>query len=377
MRGMRKPGYRFAHPGQQFDRLKRELDETYVGTANAGRPMLLEGGLDWKAMSLTPKDMDFLEAKHTAAREIALAFGVPPMLLGIPGDNTFANYAEANRVFFRQTVLPLAQRVGSGIAQWLSPQFGEAIRVTIDTDRIDAGRRPRSIVGPRLWRAVPDAERKARGGGLWPDRGRGPVGVGRATISPGVVPANAGTHTLRRFGLSEGVATSVFNHGRQWLWVPAFAGTAKIELLNAPTALRHRRTPAPALDAPRRASVDPPRRRALSAARRRSGRNVSHAEAAARGGGGRRLRRQDRGEPPLAGGIARGGGLSSRPRWHGGGWRKQNTARLSHVCPPAIRAAGNGWIAAGVAGAPARVSRNRWAMSMLATLACLTRQARP
>jgi hypothetical protein len=34
-------------------------------------------------MSLTPKDMDFLEAKHAAAREIALAFGVPPMLLAM------------------------------------------------------------------------------------------------------------------------------------------------------------------------------------------------------------------------------------------------------------------------------------------------------
>ena len=85
---------------------------TYQGAVNAGRPLLLEGGLDWKAMSLSPKDMDFLEAKHTAAREIALAFGVPPMLLGIPGDNTYSNYQEANRVFFRQTVLPLAQRIG-------------------------------------------------------------------------------------------------------------------------------------------------------------------------------------------------------------------------------------------------------------------------
>ena len=37
-------------------------------------------------MSLTPKDMDFMEAKHAAAREIALAFGVPPMLLAIPPD---------------------------------------------------------------------------------------------------------------------------------------------------------------------------------------------------------------------------------------------------------------------------------------------------
>ena len=65
----------------QFERLKHELEDEYQGAKNAGRPLLLEGGLDWKAMSLSPKDMDFLEAKHNAAREIALCFGVPPMLL--------------------------------------------------------------------------------------------------------------------------------------------------------------------------------------------------------------------------------------------------------------------------------------------------------
>ncbi|MCD0419681.1 phage portal protein [Rubrivivax sp. JA1024] len=122
----------------QFDRLKRELEQTYEGAANAGRPLLLEGGLDWKPMALSPKDMDFLEAKHAAAREIALAFGVPPMLLGIPGDNTFSNYQEANRSFVRQTVLPLATRVGNALAQWLSPQFGDGVRLVIDTDQIDA-----------------------------------------------------------------------------------------------------------------------------------------------------------------------------------------------------------------------------------------------
>jgi HK97 family phage portal protein len=134
----------------QFDRLKRELESTYQGAANAGRPLLLEGGLDWKAMSLSPKDMDFLEAKHTAAREIALAFGVPPMLLGIPGDNTFANYQEANRVFFRQTVLPLAARTGNALAQWLAPEFGDSLRVDIDTDRIDALASDRSALWERV-----------------------------------------------------------------------------------------------------------------------------------------------------------------------------------------------------------------------------------
>ena len=62
---------------------------------------MLEGGLDWKAMSLSPRDMDFISLKQMAAREIALALGVPPLLLGLPGDNTFSNYQEANRTFWR------------------------------------------------------------------------------------------------------------------------------------------------------------------------------------------------------------------------------------------------------------------------------------
>ena len=95
--------------GDQFERLKRELEDAYQGAGNAGRPMVLEGGLDWRSMSYTPADMDFASTRDVAAREIALAFGVPPMLLGIPGDNTFSNYREANLSFWRQTVLPFGR----------------------------------------------------------------------------------------------------------------------------------------------------------------------------------------------------------------------------------------------------------------------------
>jgi HK97 family phage portal protein len=111
--------------GEQFERLRTEIEENYQGAKNAGRPLLLEGGLDWKPLSLSPKDMDFIAAKHTAAREIALAFGVPPMLLGIPGDNTYSNYAEANRALYRETVLPLAQRICDALIGWLAPAFGQ------------------------------------------------------------------------------------------------------------------------------------------------------------------------------------------------------------------------------------------------------------
>ncbi len=137
----------------QFERLKKELSDQYQGTANAGRPLLLEGGLDWKAMSLSPKDMDFMEAKHSAAREIALAFGVPPMLLAIPGDNTYSNYQEANRVFWRQTVLPLGNRIAAALTQWLAPAFGAGLMLAADTDRIDALSADRAALWERVTKA--------------------------------------------------------------------------------------------------------------------------------------------------------------------------------------------------------------------------------
>src|SRR5215210_6535762 len=134
----------------QFERLKRELEETYQGAVNAGRPLLLEGGLDWKAMSLSPKDMDFMEVKHNAAREIALAFGVPPMLLGIPGDNTYANYREANLAFWRQTVMPLVAKTAQPLTRWLRPRFGEGLRIGYDSDAVDALAPEREAVWARL-----------------------------------------------------------------------------------------------------------------------------------------------------------------------------------------------------------------------------------
>ncbi len=100
--------------GEQFEALKAELSATHSGASNAGRPILLEGGLDWKPMSMTPAEMDFIAGKHAAAREIALAFGVPPQLLGIPGDATYANYREANAAFWRGTVVPLVRKTAGG-----------------------------------------------------------------------------------------------------------------------------------------------------------------------------------------------------------------------------------------------------------------------
>ena len=119
---------------EQFDRLKAQLTEEHTGAANAGRPLLLEGGPDWPPLSLSPVAMDFAGTRSTAAREIALAFGVPPMLLGIPGDNTYATYKEAHAAFWRLTVLPLVQKTAGALMVWLRGRFDEvSIQPQLDT----------------------------------------------------------------------------------------------------------------------------------------------------------------------------------------------------------------------------------------------------
>jgi HK97 family phage portal protein len=153
----------------QFERLKQELEDSFQGARNAGRPLLLEGGLDWKPLSLSPAELDFVAAKGVAAREIALAFGVPPLLLGLPGDNTHANFAEANRAFWRQTLIPLVRRTAQSLAQWLGPAFGDELSLEPDLDAIEALAEERES----LWRRVSAADF------LSPDEKREAVGYGR------------------------------------------------------------------------------------------------------------------------------------------------------------------------------------------------------
>jgi HK97 family phage portal protein len=156
---------------EQFERLRAELEAEHEGARNAGRPMLLDGGLKWQAMSLTPSDMDFAGLKAAAAREIALAFGVPPMLIGLPGDSTYANYKEANRALWRLTVLPMAELILRGLGDALAGWW-PGLRLAVDLDRISALAEEREA----LWRQVTAAdfltrEEKREMLGFQPERG--------------------------------------------------------------------------------------------------------------------------------------------------------------------------------------------------------------
>lgn len=123
---------------EQYARLKADIEEKYSGAGNSGRPLLLEGGLDWKEMGLSPVDMDWLNGKHTSARDIAMALGMPAQMLGIPGDNTHRNMEEARLWLWEQTIIPILNFIIWEFNWWLTPLFGENLELVFDLDDVPA-----------------------------------------------------------------------------------------------------------------------------------------------------------------------------------------------------------------------------------------------
>jgi HK97 family phage portal protein len=138
----------------EFKRLKQELEEHTGQNKGNGKPLLLEGGLEWQQMSLSPLDMDYLNSKNATARDIAIALGVPPQLLGIPGDATYNNMAEARMSLWDNGILPWGYWIRDELNAWLAPKFGDEYRIEIDEDKIMA-------LAPRreaLWEKLQNAD---------------------------------------------------------------------------------------------------------------------------------------------------------------------------------------------------------------------------
>lgn len=122
----------------QRETLRSDLRSLYEGAHNAGKVLLLEGDFDWREMGLSPKDLDFVEGKLLSAREIAQAFGVPPMLVGVPGEATFSNYKEARFHLWEDTILPLVDFIVAELNLWLVSQFGDQLCLEYNLDDIPA-----------------------------------------------------------------------------------------------------------------------------------------------------------------------------------------------------------------------------------------------
>jgi HK97 family phage portal protein len=176
---------------EQFSRLKKQVETQYSGAQNAGRPLVLEGGLSWQSMALSPTDMDWLQGLKLSSREICSVFGVPPELIGDHENATYSNYQEARKAFYQETVLPTMDWIRDEFNNWLAPKFGEDLIVDYDTENVEALAEDRDAVWTRVTNAV-------KTGVLTPNEARHELGYddiqgGDILFMPGsMVPVSGG-----------------------------------------------------------------------------------------------------------------------------------------------------------------------------------------
>lgn len=88
----------------QIARFKKQLKE-YEGVANAGKNLILAGGLKLAASRMSNKDAQTTEQKNTAIREISAWSGVPAWRLGDGQKSNYASQEESNRDFIESAML--------------------------------------------------------------------------------------------------------------------------------------------------------------------------------------------------------------------------------------------------------------------------------
>ncbi|WP_419825147.1 phage portal protein [Sphingomonas sp.] len=130
-----QPSGVISHPGnmteQQRGSLRQSFEERHRGAANAGKALILDGGLTWTAMQVSPEDAELLNSRRFAVEEIARVYGVPPPMIGDLSHGTFTNSREAARWFGQFTLTPRVRRLEAELNRGL---FGYGSRYEVEFD---------------------------------------------------------------------------------------------------------------------------------------------------------------------------------------------------------------------------------------------------
>ena len=83
------------------------------------------------------RDMDYSQGVTTSGREIAIALGVPPELVGDSANKTYSNAQEANREFALHTIMPQADRFFGALSTRICPHYPGVAYIGYDRASID------------------------------------------------------------------------------------------------------------------------------------------------------------------------------------------------------------------------------------------------
>jgi len=121
--------------------IRQRLREQYHGEDGWHNVMILDENADYQQMGLSQREMGFDNLRMLSETRICMLFQVPPILIGAQaGLNkaTYANYQEARRSFWSETLSPLYKRLQDAVQSQLVTDFGDRLNVYWDFSAVNA-----------------------------------------------------------------------------------------------------------------------------------------------------------------------------------------------------------------------------------------------
>jgi len=113
-----------------FKRLKEELNEVYHGITNTGKSGLFDYGLKYKALNLSPRDLNFMQGRRWTKAEIFEAFDTPMGLFDEKANR--ANAEAAQFTYMKYGIQPRLRRFEEKLNEQLVPLFDEKLFLAFD-----------------------------------------------------------------------------------------------------------------------------------------------------------------------------------------------------------------------------------------------------
>lgn len=133
-----------SHPeqlgGEAAENIRASFERIHKGSGNAGKIAVLEEGMRWTAVSVSPEDAQMLESRRFGVEQIARMFRVPPPILGDLKDGNYSSVTELGRWFYQHTIMPWLTRWERTIERALFSEEGRRTHeVEFDADHLLRG----------------------------------------------------------------------------------------------------------------------------------------------------------------------------------------------------------------------------------------------
>lgn len=119
-------------------RVWRAFIQQVQGIKNAFKIGILDGGVDLKALTIPPRDLEFLLQRKYNRDEILAVYGVPPIMVGVTETVNYSTANEQRRSFWEQTMIPKLIGLEETLTEYVARPFGEEFAIEFDLSQVEA-----------------------------------------------------------------------------------------------------------------------------------------------------------------------------------------------------------------------------------------------